>query len=446
MSEEIASELAKFAISIKYKDVPENVRSFAKGLTLKTVAGMLGGAYKPVGRKMAKIIKDHNLPEEAGVIGSGFKTALWEAALLNGFFAHASEYEDDRFRGGLAWDITVVPLLLSLAEKRKTPGKALLEALIAGLEIHTRTGLFSNPRIDIGFVSGAVGPAVGAARLLGLDAKKMTSAMGIAMSSVPVTISNTGADAHYMESAFHCVQGIVAAEMAQAGMSGNANLDRHLSKIFGKDRVEPAKMVANLGQEWKFLELGIKKYPCCFFTQRQIDVLVEVRKKHNLSYEDIESIEVPAAPTDKWVDRPNPKTEGDLQFSLQHVLAAAMLDGDVGLEHMTKESIDDPRLKAARDKVKVKINPDASLEPVTTPGRVIVKTRDGRKFAGERMYVIGSPEEPLTTQQFRALYARITRPMLSDANVKKTTDAILNMEELDDIRDLMDTLAFKYKK
>ena len=211
MSREIAEQLATFILETKYPEIPEEVIFFTKGLLLKTVAGMLAGSMTPSGEKMSKIIKSKNLPEEAGAIGCGFKTSLWDSVFLNAFLAHASELEDDSFLGGVSWDITVIPLLLPLAEKLKISGRELLEAMIVGLEVHTRTCLFSSTHLGVVVVPGGVGPAAAGARALGLDIEKTTSALGLAMSGPAILLINLGTDAHFFESALQALQGIMAA-------------------------------------------------------------------------------------------------------------------------------------------------------------------------------------------------------------------------------------------
>ncbi|MDH5696673.1 MAG: MmgE/PrpD family protein, partial [Dehalococcoidia bacterium] len=158
----IETQLAEFAVGTRYVNIPEDVVEFAKSLALKTVAGMVAGAAKPAGRKFARLIRDRRLNEEVGVIGGGFKTSLWEAVQLHQFFAHASELEDDKFGEGFSWDITVIPLLFPLAEKLRLSGKALIEAIVVGLEVDARIGLFPSDRSGVKVIShtGAVGPAV----------------------------------------------------------------------------------------------------------------------------------------------------------------------------------------------------------------------------------------------------------------------------------------------
>ncbi len=123
MEPSLAAQLAKFVVQTSYPEIPKEVVDFTKGLVLKTVAGTLAGSATPSGRKMSSIIKSRNLSGVAGVIGCGFKTTLWDAVFLNAYLAHASELEDDSFVGGVSWDITVIPLLLPLAEHLRMSGK-----------------------------------------------------------------------------------------------------------------------------------------------------------------------------------------------------------------------------------------------------------------------------------------------------------------------------------
>ncbi len=149
------------------------------------------------------------------------------------------------------------------------------------------------------------------------------------------------------------------------------------------------------------------------------------------------------SPADERCDRPEPRTENDLQFSFQHLLGAALLDGDVNLEHIAQDAITDQRLVEARSKVKVITHADWSRDIMAAPGCVTVKTKDGREFSRERMFVIGSPKEPLTTEQFRELYRKFTRGILSEEQTTKTAEAILNLEKLSDVEELMDILTFR---
>jgi len=445
MGKEISTRLAEFITETQYPEIPQEVLTFTKQLTMKTVAGMVVGSSLPPSRKIANIVKNRNLNGDIGVIGCGFQTSLWEAIFLNAFFAHASELEDDAFGGSVSWDITVVPLLFPLAQYLRLSGKALLEALAIGLEVHVRSCMFRSERLGLMLIPGAVGPAAGAARALGLGTEETASAIGLSMSNAPLSVINFGTDAHYFESALQSLQGIMAAEMAKEGMSSNPNLSTYLSNYLGKDEVIPDKIVEDLGKTWILHNIWVKKYPCCFLNHRQIDIVLGIRKQHHLSYEEVEKIIVHASPGDEPCNRPEPKTVGDLQFSFYHILGAAMLDGDVNFTHINTDILMNPRYKEARSKVEVIIHPELSSEVMMAPARVIIKTRDGRTFSEERKYPIGSTGEPLTMDQFKALYVKFTQGVLSDRQITKTLNSIIDLEKLNDIEEFMDILTLRHK-
>jgi 2-methylcitrate dehydratase PrpD len=218
----------------------------------------------------------------------------------------------------------------------------------------------------------------------------------------------------------------------------------YLTNLLGKEKVVQEKMVANLGKQWLFRNIWIKKYPCCWGNHRAVDMVLELRKRHNLLYEELETIEVHTSSPQQSLNRPEPKTVADLQFSLQHILGATMLDGDIGLTQVSSDVIVDPKYKEARSKVRVVIHPEWPSGFMEAPDSVTIKMKDGRKFSGERKRPIGAPpEEPLTREQFRELYHKFSRGMLSEGQIERTARAILNLERLNDVREVMDILTFE---
>ena len=434
MSTEIAQRLAEFSTRTRFEEIPPGTVEFCKGLCLKTVAGMLRGSGMPAGLKVARASQQRAHAPEAGVIGSGFKTSLWNAVLNNAFFAHASELEDDRFGGlGTCWDITVLPVTFTFAEKLRLSGKELMELSAIGLEVHARTCLFY-PQGYLGMtvIPGAMGPAAAAARALALDVPQTVAALGLAMSAAPIAYASFGTDAHYFESAMQSLQGLIAAELAQAGATGNADIVTFMSNLIGKERVQPEKFLENLGTEWMLNAIWIKKYPCCFYLHRYIDAFLELSAAENLTGDQIEQVTAHISQVDRVCDRPDPQTFDDMQFSFQHILAAVMLDGDVNFSHISDQSRVDPRIREARRKVEVVFHPEwTSTYAMGTPARLDVRLKDGRQLSRERNHVIGSPAEPLTLEQFKALFIKFARDMLPEKELHWVADALCNLEKLD---------------
>jgi len=442
MAQDVEKKLVEFVVNAKLEDIPADIVEFNKCLLLKTVSGMLQGADKPSGKKIAKIIKEQKKPEEVTVYGTGFKTSLWDGVFLNAYTAHASELEDDRIvpGEGVAWNITVLPLVLPLAEKYGLSGKDALLAMIIGMELHMRVDISNTVPLGLYVVPGAVGPAIGGAKALGLSAEEIEAVIGLTTSSPAVSRANVSSDAHFFESALQSMQAVMAVEMAKEGLKGNCNLIKYLSELLGEENVNVDKMLKDLGKTWLTREIMIKKWGICTFQHRQVDLILEMMKDNNLTYDDIEYVEVHASPADTFCDNPNPKDENDCQFSYQHNLGVAMLDGDIGMERISIEGINDPKVKEARTKVKFILHPELSAEMHKEPAKLVIKTKDGKEISGERQHVIGGPEEPLTLDRFEELYAKYTRSKLSEKDIARSYDLVMNLEKADSVKELMDIL------
>ncbi len=446
MGTEIVKKLAEFTVKTKFSDIPPQTIEFTKGLALKTVAGMLVGSAMPVGKKVSQSTQERGHLPEVGVIGCGFKTSLWNAVLNNGIFAHAAELEDDSFLRGTSWDITSFPIYFPLSEKLKLSGKELVEICAVGLEVHSRTTLFfPQGYLGLTVIPGAMGPSAGVAKALKLSEEETMAAMGLTLSGVPVAYVSFGTDAHYFETALHSLQALIGAELAKNGLVGNPDIVTFMSNFIGKEKVIPEKFIADLGKEWRVHDIWVKKYPCCFHMHRHIDGFLELIREKKISYEQVESIKVHISHLEEICNRPEPKTLGDLQFSFQNALAAILLDGDVNFSHIADDKIRDPKFKEARSKVEIIKHSDwLPKYAMETPARIEVRLKDGREFSRERKTAIGSPQEPLPMEQFRALFIKFTKGVMSEEKIGWAADAIAHLEKLnvEDVQELNRVLVF----
>jgi 2-methylcitrate dehydratase PrpD len=446
----MADAFARFITETKYKDIPLETVRFAKELTLKNIAGMLAGSTVPTSKNIIKYVKERAGSPEAGIIGCGFRASTENAALANGYFAHASELEDDQFPGGGVSDITVWPVIISLAEKLKLSGKDIILATVVGTEVQNRLAYYASAGTDgIGIVGlpfyGIFGATVTAAKALELDYEETKDALGIAMTQGLGYMHTWGTDTHFFESATVCRNGITVALLAKDGMDSNPDFEKWLTTLVGEGKIEMEKIIEGLGEKPFFIHnIWVKKYPCCFFTHRYIDALDILLKEQNLRYEDVERVEVYIGPLDWIVDRPEPKTLGDSKFSLQHVLAALMIEQDIGMDTFTEEKIADSKFKEARSKVRVIVDQQRPRRYMSGIARVDVFTKDGKKFTKEMEQSIGGPKLPLTTEQSVDLYKKYASVALSEDQVKQTADIILNLENKRDIMELMDIITFRH--
>ena len=448
---ELAEKFAEFVVDTEFRDVDESVIEHVKKLTLKQVMGMLVGSAAPTSRKLIRYAKDNLGRPECGVYGCGFKTDVAQAALLNGFFGHASEMEDDQFPGGGISDVTTWPALLAAAEKCKLSGQDAIVALYVGQEMQNRIAMWAAVGTDvIGICNlpfiGIYGATASCAKAYELPEKETKASFGLAMVQGQGYIHTWGTDAHFWESATVCRNAILNVIMAKDGATSNPVIAKCLDMLTGGDKnIQFDKMIEGLGQPPFYTNnTWIKKWGFCFFTHNFVDVLADLMRENNVTYENIEEVVVHFDELRFVVDRAEPKDAEDSRFSTQQVLAYQMVHGECGLETCTEAAVQDPRIIEARKKVKVIYHPEFEKRYFAGEGRVDLKLKDGKTLTGAQDQPYGGPKYPLTMDQVVDIYRKYCKGILSDAQIERTKDIILNMENEPDLQELFDICTFRH--
>lgn len=447
----IAQEMARFIVNADINDFPEETIEFTKQLSFKCIGGMLVGSTVPSSRKILQFVKENSDAPEAGIIGCGLRSSVENAALANGYFAHSSELEDDQFPGGGVSDITVWPTVLTLAEHLKLTGSEVIETLLIGEEVQNRIGYYvSHLTESMGIVGlpffGIFGSTAAACRAYRLSEEQTAQALGIAISQGIGYIHNFGTDAHFLESAFDCRNGITIAKMARDGMTSNPSFEKWLNTFVGEGKIDYSKITENLGKPPFFIHnVWFKKYPGCFFTHRYIDALGLLQQEHHLSYDQIEEVAIDVGPTDAICDRPQPQTLEDAMFSFQHQLSAVMLEGEINKHTFTDQRLFSPAFTKARSKIKVRYPENWPNRYMANAARVEVLLKNGTRLEKELEQSIGGPQNPLTMEQCVALYRKLAADALSEKQIEKTVSLLSRLEQLPDILELMDIMTFRHR-
>jgi len=448
---EIAEKFAKFVTHTEFQDVDPSVIEHVKKLTLKQVMGLLVGSGAPTSKKVIRYVMENPGRPECGVFGCGFRADVAQAALANGFFGHASEMEDDQFPGGGISDVTTWPALLAAAEKCKLSGKEVIVALYVGQEMQNRIAWWASVGTDgIGICNlpfiGIYGATASCAKALELTEEQTKASFGFAMVQGLGYMHTWGTDAHFWESATVCRNAVVNAIMAKNGATSNPVIEKCLDMLTGGDKnIEFDRMIAGLGQAPFYTNnTWIKKWGFCFFTHNFVDVLGDLMKNHRIKYEDIEEVVLHFDELRKVVDRPEPKNAEDSRFSTQHILAYQMIHGECGLETCTEKSVKDPRLAEARKKIKVVYHPEYPRRYFAGEGRIDLKVKGGKIFAGALDQPYGGPKYPLTMDQVVDIYRKYLKGILSEEQIERTKDIVLNLENEPDIKELADICTFRH--
>jgi len=441
----LSDELASFVVKTSFEDIPGETVDFVKHLASKIVAAMLYGATTRAGRGSAEYVRSKNGPLEAGIIGAKMRCSTEDAVLVNGVTAHAAELEDDQMPCATS-DINIFPVIFPLIETRGLSGKQVIEASAIGLEVMNRIGMrsiSSQGITDLPFF-GVIGSAVTAAKALQLTEEQTGWAMGLAVGRAGGYIVNFGTDAHFVESAAACRDGLMAAELARRNLTGTRNLEKWLREDVWRDPgIDLGPITADLGRPtWRVHETWVKKYPCCFLTHRHIDLMLDILKEKALKPDRIAKIEIDCGPVDSTCDRPSPIDPEDARFSFQHIMASLMLYGEIDSHHFTWDMVKNLEIASERRKVTVHEKADWPKEFMSGTARIVVTLTDGEVIERTRPKALGSPDEPLTEDRFQELFFKYTRPVLSTANAEWVWRALTGLEEIDRLDELVQRLVY----
>jgi 2-methylcitrate dehydratase PrpD len=431
--------LTRFALEAKLEDVPDEVVDYARHLTLKTIAGMVAGARFDPAPRVLELVRAKGLPPEVRVVGCDFRTSLWEAVFLANLVVHSTETEDDRLEHGVAWDIAIVPVVLTLAGQLGLSGRDTLEAIVIGLEVHSRTADVNGVPMGLYCVGAALGTAAVAARVMGLGPEETKNAMGMALSTASVAELNMGSDAHVFESAMQCLQAIMAVEAAQVGLTATHDMRGFFETFAGRENVHPEAMVGGLGETWSLMDICVKKYPACSCLHRPMDALRELMAEHSFGYDDVTELVAEISPYDTFNDRPHPASVGDAKFSYQHCLGAVLADGNLSFSNI--QAIDDDRYAQARAKVSIRVHDDWSHEMLVGPNGVTAKLTDGRELNKVRRYIRGSKPDPLTHAEFVTIFNEYTEGILTPEQASTCVELVGRLEELPDLEGILAIVA-----
>ena len=448
---DLAETFAKFVVHTEFNDVDESVIEYVKKLTLKQVMGMVLGSAAPTSKKVIRYARDNLGRPESGVYGCGFRTDVAQAALLNGFFAHASEMEDDQFPGGGISDCTTWPALLTAAEKCKLSGQEIIVALYVGQEMQNRiamwAGVVTEPLgiANLPFI-GIYGATACCARAFELTEKETKASFGLAMVQGLGYIHTWGTDAHFWESATVCRNAVLNSIMAKNGATSNPAIEKCLDMLGGGEgKIDFDKMTEGLGKPPSYTNYTwIKKWGFCFQNHNFVDNLSDLMREKKVKHEDIEEVVVHFDELRFILDRPEPKNAEDSRFSIQHILAYQMIHGECGLETNTEKAVRDPRIAEARKKVKIVYHPEYPKRYYAGEGRLDLKLKNGKTLTGFMDQPYGGPKYPLTTDQVVDIYRRYCRGILPDDQIEHTKDIILNMENEPDLQELFDICTFRH--
>ena len=376
---------------------------------------------------------------QATVLGRTEQVDMASAALLNGISSHTFDFDDTHLKTIIHPAGPVASAVLALAEHLGASGRALIDALVLGIDVSCRMGNLMYPEhYDRGWhitgSTGTLGAAAACARLLGLDAQATMMALGIAASQ-PVGLREQFGT---MTKPFHpgaaARAGLMAALFAKHGFTASM---RALEAPRGYAQVLSTKCAWNeatdeLGQRFEISFNTYKPFACGIVIHPSIDASVQLREQ-GVSADAVERIELRVHPLVLELTGKKEPVDGlQGKFSVYHGCAVGLIFGRAGEAEFADDIVTRSDVTALRRKIVATVD-DAIDEAAADVTAVL---RDGRRVHVFVEHAVGSLERPLSDSALDAKFSALSEPVLGAERTVQLLAACRRLGELQDVRGL----------
>ena len=449
----LAHQLAERIHRLQYTDLTPTALEWVRTAFIDTIGCTLAGIVEEGPRILLRVPGIATSPGPSLIYATTTRTSPLDAALVNGTASHALDYDDVSGVLGGHPSVMLIPPMLALAELVGATGHDLALAYVAGYETECRIarGVHFH-HYDKGWhptaTLGIFGTVASAARLLRFTPEQTAMAIGLAASLASGLKANFGTMTKPLHVGHSVRNGLFAALMVKEGFTANpAALEAKqgfLDVFNGPGTYDIDRMLADWYAPLEVEgggEPGLKPYPCCGSTHSSINRMVHLSRGHNLTPERVETIEVMPHPRRlPHTNNPDPRTPLAAKFSTQYVVARALTDRAVRLEHFEGDAPFDPTVRELMARTTARPHPDmADNSPLQWGAEVVVTTRDGERFSSrlddfERR---GPGGQPMTSDELWEKFSDCARRSLPEHKIAPLFDRLSQIETLSSIADLM---------
>lgn len=432
--------------TLTYSDLTEHGLQVFRTALVDTLGVALAGAEFE-GARMVRAVTVPDSPGQSLILGTGDRVGALDAGMLNGIAGHALDYDDgNRLMGGHPSTL-LIPAVLALGEDLGASAHKVIAAYAAGYEVMIRLSRGVNtahyqkgwhPTATI----GVLGVAAAGARLLDLDAERTTTAIALAASMASGIKANFGTMVKSLHVGHAVRDGLMAAELAPRGFTANPFALEHdqgfLTVYNGVGQFDAKAIVAGLDGDLEINTASnpIKAFPCCASTHAAIKSAIDIRAEHDLRDADVDTVHIVVdANRMPHTDRPVLQEALSGKFSLQYVVARALTEGKVVLEHFGGNAHRDRAVVDLMGRVSVSAAPPGGT-PNSFGAVVTVTTKNGDTFvaradrpATDDEGIVGDP--PNLWEKFVDCAGRVLDP----AEVAALRKGLERFPDFADVRD-----------
>jgi len=444
--------IARFADQARAAQLAPDVRRLLK----RNILDSLGCAIAALPGAPFAALRDQFDEYRAGgrctLIGGG-KTAPDQAALFNsGLVRYVDLLDSYMSPGGLCHPSDNFGAVLAAAESVEASGEQFMLALAVAYEIQCRFSAVV-PVMAKGFnhaIQLAISVAAGAGKLFGLSAEQIAHAIAIATID-NISLTNVHAEPVSQWKGFSPgmtgMRAVYAASLAKRGFTGPrglfegpAGLERMFGQTIPVDWEEPSLEVVK--------QTVMKKYCSLIHGQPVLEAVLDLKRRNGLSAGEIERVTCDIFRTGYDIagggafgSKDHPQTKEQADYNLKYLIAAALLDDQVGPAQLEPARIRTADAQALLARVEVRPDDEFTARyPHELNTRITIHAKGGRHFVKEQLGYEGGLATPMSWERTVEKFHWLSEAF-ADAGLRGRIIAAVETLDSRPLSDLMALLA-----
>jgi 2-methylcitrate dehydratase PrpD len=443
-AETLTKTLCSHLAAARYEDLSDAAKREARRGLLDWMGCALAGSRHRTITTLLDVLQETTGKPVATVLGRKLKLGLLDAPLANGQMGHVLDY-DDTHMGGVVLHTSspVLAALFALAERSPVSGAQFMLAYATGFEAGVRSGRTAPGHHKGGWhltgTLGSIAAGVAGGKLLGLDAQKLTYAMGIAATQAGGMQQNRGTMCKSLHAGKAASNGVLAALLAERGFDSTQEIiegKKGFARIYS-DTAEPERLTTGLGDGWLIERNGHKPYACGVVLHPLIDAVIAIRDRDKIDPAQVSEIALRVHPLVLSITGVvEPSTGLQSKFSTLHSAAVALIDGAAGTAQYSDARATDPAVAAMRRKVKPVA--DETLRRDEAYATVVA---GGQHHEVHIAHASGTADNPMSDAQIEGKFLANAEPMIGAERARRTSDWIAALDQKSDMRELFTLIA-----
>lgn len=439
----IVQDLAEFAARASWEDLSDEARETLKARVLDSLGCAVGALVGEPMRMVRSMTRGFGGAPRSSLIGGG-RTAPDAAAFHNAALVRYLDFNDSYLAPGeTCHPSDAIGAILAAAQDAGADGRDLLAAIAASYQVQCRLSDEAPVRAK-GFdhtTQLAYAVAAGVSRALALDAERTADAVAIAGTALnALRVTRTGSLSHWkgLAAPFAAFGATRAAYLAREGITGPP-------EVFEGNKGFMDSIAGTFEIDWRKEDLErvtrtiLKRFNAEIHSQSALEAAIELKDEHGLAGREVERVEVEIFDVAYHIigggeegEKTTVRTKEEADHSLQYMVAAALLDGQVLPAQYEPDRIAADDVQSLLRRVEVRPDDELSLRfPQEHACRLRLHLDDGRTLEREKTEYEGFVTRPMRWETVVSKFEGLAQAGADEKLRARIVEAVEGLEETD---------------